>query len=326
MKTNIRSEHPIRLDNSLPTWYNLKACLPKASNTKKAVLPFMTYNEIVKALAEANIGDRDECAHEARLLAEHFCGIDASTLPFRRNEDMPNEALAKAVARRVRREPLQYILGSWMFMGLEFKLSSACLIPRPDTEVTVEAALRLLPHGAHFADLGTGSGAIAVSILKFRPDLSAEAADISRNALLIAEENARRHGVSERCRFICGDMLSNDLYSRLDAPLDAVISNPPYIPKRELIRGVVQPELEYEPYEALCGGDDGLMFYRSIIKSASHPEILKPDGCILFEVGIGEATAVADIVASYGFACEVLKDLGGIPRTLILTRSITSNM
>ena len=139
----------------------------------------MTYNELKNALIAAGVGSPDECGFEAKLLAERFGGIKAAELPFRRGEDMTCPALAEALARRIRREPLQYILGEWEFYGLGFKVTPACLIPRADTEITVSTAIKMLPVGARFADLGTGSGAIAVSVLKNRPDVTAVAVDIS---------------------------------------------------------------------------------------------------------------------------------------------------
>ena len=152
----------------------------------------MTYNELKAALAAAGIGDASECRREAELLIEAFGGIKASELPFRRSENISSPALDDAVRRRIAREPLQYILGEWEFFGLDLYVTPDCLIPRPDTEITVEAAIKLLPHGVRFADLGTGSGAIAVSVLKNRPDLHCTAVDISPAALSVAQKNAAR--------------------------------------------------------------------------------------------------------------------------------------
>lgn len=280
----------------------------------------MTYNELLSALICAKTGDAGECRREAALLAEHLGGIPASELPYRRNEPMSSPALADALARRINREPLQYILGEWEFFGLSFRLTPDCLIPRPDTELTVLSAVRMLPQGAFFADLGTGSGAIAVSVLKNRPDTSAAAVDISPGALSVAGDNAKRHGVLSRCRFIHDDMLSDGFFERLPHPIDAIISNPPYIPAKELTPGRVQPELCFEPRAALCGGGDGLDFYRRLIPGAAKAEILTPNGFMLFEVGDGEADAVAQMGRGAGFVAEIFRDLGGIERTVALSR------
>lgn len=281
----------------------------------------MTYNELLSALISAGIGDESECRREAAFLAERFGGIPASELPYKRQVPMDSPALSAALARRINREPLQYILGEWEFYGLTFRVTPACLIPRPDTELTVSSALRLLPRGAHFADLGVGSGAITVSILKNRPDTTAAAVDISREALEVARCNAERHGVLDRCGFIHGDMLSDGLFERLPHPLDAIISNPPYIPAAELEPGTVQPELLFEPQTALCGGSDGLDFYRRLIPRADEPGILTQGGFILFEVGAGEADDVAKIGRSAGFVPKIFRDLGGIERTVLLSRT-----
>lgn len=279
----------------------------------------MTYNELKAALAAAGIGDASECRREAELLIEAFGGIKASELPFRRSENISSPALDDAVRRRIAREPLQYILGEWEFFGLDLYVTPDCLIPRPDTEITVEAAIKLLPHGVRFADLGTGSGAIAVSVLKNRPDLHCTAVDISPAALSVAQKNAARHGVDQRCSFVCADMLSEGIFDLLSCPLGAVISNPPYIPACDLTPDKIQPELEYEPRGALVGGEDGLVFYRSLIPRAAKPGVLLPCGMLIFEVGIGEARDVAAMGAAAGYSASVLHDLNGIYRTVVLT-------
>lgn len=286
---------------------------------------FMTYNELFAALCAAGIGDDSECRREAALLAEHFGGIRASELPYRRNEDMESLALQSALERRINREPLQYILGEWEFFGLPFRVTPDCLIPRPDTELLVTTAMRLLPLKAHFADLGTGSGAVAVSILKNRPDVSATAADISPCALAVARENAKRHGTLERCTFICADMLSSDFFKRLPHPIDAVISNPPYIPTDELAPGKIQPELCFEPELALCGGKDGLDFYRQLIPRSAATGVLSEEGFVLFEVGAGEAQDVAQMGKNVGFFPQIFRDLGGIERAVLLSRKDHQN-
>ena len=170
-----------------------------------------------------------------------------------------------------------------------------------------------------FADLGTGSGAIAVSVLKNRPDLHCIAVDISPAALSVAQKNAARHGVDQRCSFVCADMLSEGIFDLLSCPLGAVISNPPYIPACDLTPDKIQPELEYEPRGALVGGEDGLVFYRSLIPRAAKPGVLLPGGMLIFEVGIGEARDVAAMGAAAGYSASVLHDLNGIDRTVVLT-------
>ena len=280
----------------------------------------MTYNELRSALLAAGVGNADECRREAELICARFGNIPAAQLPFRRDEDIRSPAIDAALQRRIKREPLQYILGEWEFYGLDLYLTPDCLVPRPDTEVSVAAAISLLPHGARFADLGTGSGAIAVSVLKNRDDTHAAAVDIRRGALETAKKNAVRHGVDARCDLICADMLSNELWGLLPCPLDAVISNPPYIPTRELAADMIQPELEFEPHAALDGGADGLDFYRILIPRSAERGVLTDDGVVIFEVGAGESEAVAALGRSAGFFSAVLCDLGGIERTVILSK------
>lgn len=278
----------------------------------------MTYNEIKKALVDAGIGDNNECRREAMLICERFASIPAGELPFRQNEDIPSPEIETALRRRLRREPLQYILGEWEFYGLNFSLTPDCLIPRPDTELTVEAAIERLPRGACFADIGTGSGAIAVSILHARPDTHCYAVDISRGALDTATANAERLGVGDRFHPILTDIFEGQLGKLMPTRPDALISNPPYIPSGELLSGIIQPELEFEPRAALDGGADGLDFYRYIIPNS--PSLLSPDGMLIFEVGIGEAGDVCSLGAACGYSGQILRDLGGIERTVILTK------
>lgn len=275
----------------------------------------MKYAEIVNILDAAGI---DDAAFEAGLLISRYAGIPRHELLFRRQEDFSVPALGEAVRRRAAREPLQYILGSWTFRGLEFELNADTLIPRPDTELTVGLAVRHLPRGARFADLGTGSGAIAVSVLHERPDTSAVAVEISENALAAAVRNAAAHGVADRLTPLRADLLAEGFSALLASAgqPDAILSNPPYIPTGELAS--LAPELAFEPRRALDGGNDGLIFYRSITQTAAL--LLPPGGILLYEVGIGEAADVAALGAAQGFSAEVYRDLAGIDRAVLLRK------
>ena len=274
----------------------------------------MTYLKAVELLREASIENAET---DAAIIFEHFSDIPAYALPFRKNEEVLSPALEEALKRRAAREPLQYILGFWEFCGLRFDLNGDCLCPRPDTELLVELAAKLLPPRAHFCDVGTGSGAIAVSLLSFRPDTTATAFDINENALRAAEGNAKRNGVSDRIHFELSDALSD---SFLDGKsFDAVISNPPYIPASVIPS--LEPEVLLEPHRALDGGEDGLDFYRAITKKAK--DALSDGGFVLYEVGIGQAEDVAAIGTEYGFTAEIFPDLSGISRAVLL-RQINS--
>ena len=271
----------------------------------------MTYDKAVALLTEAGIENAET---DAAILFEHFAGVARHTLPFRRRDEIDNAELDSALSRRLAREPLQYILGEWIFFGLPFVLNSDCLCPRPDTELIVELALRNLKRDAHFCDVGTGSGAIAVSAAYYRSDTTAEAFDINENALSAAFCNAGINGVADRIRFTKADALAADF---LDGKsFDAIISNPPYIPADVI--PTLAPEVLLEPHRALDGGDDGLVFYRAITEKATAA--LRDGGFVLYEVGVGQAHDVAKIGESHGFTAEIFHDLGGIDRAVLLRK------
>lgn len=274
-----------------------------------------SYRTLTDALACEGI---DEPSLEASLLLERFAGVTYATLMAERDRlyDVPD--LEAAVSRRLSREPLQYILGEWEFMGCSFVVSPDCLIPRPDTEILVETALGLLPRNAHVADLCTGSGCIAVSTLVHRPDVTADALELYPKTLALATENAARNGVSDRFTPIEADLLDGgrDLL-KPRAPYDAILSNPPYIPTAD-IRDL-SPEVHSEPVAALDGGEDGLTFYRAILRN--YAPLVKPGGDILLEMGYDQATALQELAAAYlpHARVEILRDLGGNDRVTKIT-------
>lgn len=274
----------------------------------------MTYLELVDRLCRSGI---EEARWEARLLIERFCGIPVGAF-LDETADLPDEeALEAAVCRRCEREPLQYVLGEWSFYNQTYKVSPACLIPRSDTEILVEEAIKRLPTGARFADLCTGSGCIAVSVLAERPDTHAIAADLSLDALEIAAENAVRNGVAARVEFLQADVLGDWDSLRAALPtVDAILSNPPYI-RTEVIR-TLSPEVLREPRMALDGGADGLIFYRALLEQASG--WLSRDGVCLFEIGYDQGEDIKRLGEEYGFFCVVRWDFGGCDRVAILKR------
>jgi release factor glutamine methyltransferase len=220
------------------------------------------------------------------------------------------------VARRAAREPLAYITGRKEFYSLEFGVSSAVMIPRPETEALVAAALRLVSNRAAptLLDLGTGSGAIAVALAYYARNLKVVATDISEPALAVARANAVRHGVASRIEFLSGDCWEALTPSRRWDRFDTVVSNPPYIPDDQL--DTLEPEVrKFEPALALSGGSDGLDFYRRIANAIG--EYLCPDGNLLVELGEGQAPAVASIMQDAGaLATRTFSDLSGTPRVL----------
>ena len=270
----------------------------------------MTYYEICARLAAAGIEDAET---DAALLLSHFGGISAATLPFRRDEDIGDPRLIRAVERRASHYPLQYLIGEWDFCGQTYEVNEHTLIPRADTEVLVEQALRLLPRGARFADLCTGSGCIAISTLCMRRDTEAVAVDLFPETLAVARRNAVRNGVSDRVTFLEADVLTALPIGA--GTLDAILSNPPYI-RTEVVR-TLAPELAHEPEAALDGGRDGLDFYRAILHL--HTPLLKPNGVILFEIGYDQGEDLQKLAAQYGFACRIVRDLGGCDRVAVLS-------
>ena len=266
----------------------------------------MTYKEICAMLDNAGIPNAEG---EAGLLLAHFCGVSAAQLPFRKNEVFENDALERALARRLQREPLQYLLGEWEFFGMPFEVNPDCLIPRADTELLVEYAIKMLPRGARFADFCTGSGCIAAAVLANRPDTCATLVDAFPKTLTLAQRNCENNGVAGRAIFVLRDLLL-PLQNAFDEKFDCILSNPPYIPT-EVVKGLA-PELAHEPQVALDGGADGLIFYRHFIEQSRH--LLTPNGFWLFEIGYDQQDALMQLAAQNGFACEVHKDLGGNPR------------
>ncbi len=224
-----------------------------------------------------------------------------------------------AVRRRARREPLQYIIGRQEFWGLEFTVTPDVLIPRPETELVVERALALVRasgSAAVIADLCTGSGCIAVSVAVEVKNARIFATDTSEGALAVSRENARRHGVADRIRFLSGDLFEPLAELDLRNQLDVITANPPYIPAGDL--QTLQPEVrDYEPGTALIAGPEGTEIQKRIIATA--PEFLKTHGVLIMEMSMGQAAELrktAEDTCSYEFI-EILKDLAGIDRVIV---------
>jgi release factor glutamine methyltransferase len=249
---------------------------------------------------------------EAEWLLCAATGLDRVGLYLNYDKPLNRDELAlfrRMVARRARREPLQHILGSQEFCGLEFQVSPDVLIPRHDTETLVEEALKRAPGAARVLDVGTGSGCIAVTLAKRLPAARVTAIDISAPALEMACANARANGVE--VEFLPGSLLEPVAGRRFDL----ILSNPPYIPSEEIKK--LEPEVrDGDPLQALDGGPDGLAIYRRLIPAAL--EHLEPGGWLLVEVGIGQARDVAelfDTANGYGKVVTA-RDPGGIQRVV----------
>lgn len=258
---------------------------------------------------------------DAEVLLSHILGKDRLYLYV--NFDQPLEAgelasFRAAVKQRAMRLPVAYITGRKEFMGLNFQVGPAVLIPRPDTEVLVETVARRLAGRPQplLLDIGTGSGAIIISLLHGLQDARGVAVDISPDALTVAKQNAARLGVGDRLELKAGDLY----HPVAGRSFDAIVSNPPYIPDAEIAG--LSPEVRREPTAALAGGPDGLVFYRRLVAKAA--EFLTPHGFAAFEVGAGQAGTVAGLAekASGLTLAEIVKDYAGIERVVILERRL----
>ncbi|HWL30981.1 MAG TPA: peptide chain release factor N(5)-glutamine methyltransferase [Xanthobacteraceae bacterium] len=254
---------------------------------------------------------------DARLLVGHALGLDHTglTLAGERRLDVREARAVSALAeRRLAREPVARILGVKEFWGLPLHIDAATLVPRPETETVVEAALAAIgdagprTRALRIADLGTGSGALLLALLSELPNAEGVGTDTSIAALVAARANAGRAGVSHRARFV-----ACDFGAALGEGFDLVVSNPPYIASGDI--AALAPEVRHDPQRALDGGVDGLDAYRSI--AAQVPRVLKAGGHLVVELGIGQAGAVAALFAEAGLASALLyPDLAGIPRAL----------
>jgi release factor glutamine methyltransferase len=268
----------------------------------------------------------DSARLDAEVLLRHFLGMEKAELYI--GSDLPLNATAerefqKLLLRRASREPVAYIIGHREFWSLDFVVTPEVLIPRPETELLVERALKLatrLPRmsALNILDLGTGSGAIAVSLAKELPQARVCAVDISSAAVEIARLNARRHGVEERVEFFCGDLFEPVAEER--EGYDLIVANPPYIRSGELA-GLAPEIREWEPIMALDGGADGLLYYRRIIAAAE--EHLKIGGSILLEFGDAMGEAVAKLFADAGGfePAKVYRDYAGKERVIAAAKT-----
>lgn len=229
--------------------------------------------------------------------------------------------LQKMLHQRIAHKPLDKILGRKAFYKFDFKVNENVLSPRPDTEISVEEALKIIKteNITDIADLGTGSGCILLSLLKEVPDLHGTGIDKSAEALQIAAENCSSLGLNNRCKFLRADWFLPDFVSKVAQQFQLIISNPPYIPDTEIAS--LEPEVkEYDPLLALSGGQDGLESYRKIAEVA--PLLLKNNGYIVLEIGIGQAEAVKNIFMQKGFEhIKTASDLAGISRCLIFRKN-----
>lgn len=225
-------------------------------------------------------------------------------------------AYYRLIAKRANYMPVAYLVGEKEFMGLPFYVSPNVLIPRPDTELLVETVMDYLDHTGEqprVLDIGTGSGAIAVSVAYYHKTAHVTGLDISKEAVNIACKNARKNGVDHRVHFAVCDILKQT--PAADMPFHCIASNPPYI-EEAVIPTLMRDVRDYEPNIALSGGADGLMFYREIIKKAFP--LLQPGGLLAFEIGFNQAESVSGLLQSHGGYQNILikQDLSGLDRVV----------
>lgn len=266
-------------------------------------------SDLRKRLSEAGI---EEAVSESYLFLEWICGIDKAGFfadPDAGVAEDKLERLWEMVAKRSRRVPLQYLMGSCEFMGCSFYVDERVLIPRQDTECLVELALEKLSHlnGRNLAvlDLCTGSGCIGLSVKNYFPQAEVTLSDLSGDALDVARYNAGALGLD--VRFVQGNLFEN-----IRGRFHMILSNPPYIASDEI--KVLMPEVrDHEPRMALDGEADGLAFYRRIVREAG--DYLYPGGWLMFEIGMDQGEALRELLGEAGYIdIEIRKDLTGLDR------------
>jgi release factor glutamine methyltransferase len=261
-------------------------------------------------LAAAGIEDP---RREARLILAAALGVDAAGLLL--VETLADDTGEDLLRRRLAREPLAYILGRREFWGLEFATSPATLIPRPDSETLIEAALQTFPERAavrRILDLGTGTGCLLLAALHEFPAAFGVGVDLSAAAAALAGRNAENLHLAGRASFLAGNW-----DGAIEGQFDLILSNPPYIQQADMV-GLMPEVAVYEPVLALNGGPDGLAAYRMIISAL--PRLLAPRGAAVLELGAGQADDVAALAAAQGLGWRTRADLGGHQRALILQR------
>lgn len=269
--------------------------------------------DIVKILTESGI-EPNEANIEVKMLIEHFCGYTAADIIMGKKLDSEKLKIVeeKAKLRARTRQPIQHIIGFADFMGEKFIVNPSVLIPRDETEILVRKAIELInQNGFKMAlDVGTGSGCIACMIAKYT-DCQIIGLDISKDALNTALDNASRLNLFNKAIFRKSDVFSN---VKPGESFDIIVSNPPYIPPQE--KSSIQTEVKFDPEIALFTSDpNGLEFYEKITKDA--PKILKPQGWLLFELGMGQSGEVKQLMEQNGFKnIEIIKDLAGIDRVI----------
>lgn len=253
---------------------------------------------------------------DAEVLLSHILGCERALLyrePDRRLSQKEEAVFLSLVARRAAFEPVAYLTGEKEFMGLSLIVTPAVLIPRPETELLVETTVMLIKGKSApvVADVGTGSGAVAVSIAVLVPAARVFATDAAPEAVEVAKSNAAKYRVADRVSFFVGDLLKP--FGGRKAVFDLVAANLPYIPTREIAR--LAKDISFEPLRALNGGPDGLQLYRRLVPQARR--LLKPGGHMLWEIGHGQGSAALRLLNPVIWEAEVKMDLAGLERLVV---------
>ena len=278
------------------------------------------FHEIIQRLAAAGIPSP---RLESRMILCHVLNISEQELILYDDDISTRQAdeIWRIVAQRCAHKPLCKILGHKEFYKYDFCVSEDVLSPRPDTEILVEKAIELAQKHQlkNMIDFGLGSGCILLSVLAENQSLRGTGVDISDKALVVAQKNAERLNVANRCRFVRASWMQKDITETLSEKYDLFVSNPPYIPSEDIKNLDVEVK-DHDPLLALDGGQDGLRDYRRLSEIAT--ELLNPKGFILLEVGINQSQQVSAIFEQRGFIClEILSDLGGIERCIVLQKA-----
>ena len=248
---------------------------------------------------------------DARLLLEFICHTDRNALYAHGDQEIEDEKMhdfLQLIEKRAVHIPLQHLTGEQNFMGLDFLVNEHVLIPRQDTEILVEEIMRDLHDGIRSLDMCTGSGCILLSLLHYSNDCSGVGVDVSEDELAVARQNADRLAEKQAV------FIQSDLFEKVEGSFDLIVSNPPYIRSQE-IAGLMPEVREHEPHLALDGKDDGLHFYREIIKGAMPH--LKRGGQLFFEIGYDQGEAVQALLAANGYTeIAVVKDYAGLDRVV----------
>ena len=268
----------------------------------------MKLSEACRILTEAGVPESTFDAREIFSELGGFSRLDLTLCDVETNDTKVTDA----IMRRAAREPLAYVLGYAYFYRERYEVNENCLVPRSDTEILVDYAVKHIPSGAHFADLCTGSGCVGISVLANTKNTTATLADISEAALVLAEKNAKDIGVLSRAELVLADVKLNPVCER---PY-AVLSNPPYV--RDEVYKALDAEIFFEPRIAFVGGDDGMDFYRAI--TPLYRDIIPPEGFIAYEIGYDQGELICEVAAEHGMSCEIIRDLSGNNRVAVLRK------